>query len=179
MSHCKKLFFGSLVLSILVCFSGCGIYSFTDTGGIPAGVKTVKIGYIDNRAPYVNPVLSPQLNDAFVKMIANETKLRRIDDDNANYVINATINEYSVSTSGVSSTSTASQDRLTVGVHITLRENYTGSDGKEVQDTKEYDVSGNYDFAASLSLQQAETQILAQMVKDLSQSMFNKIFSNW
>ncbi|MDE1192366.1 MAG: LPS assembly lipoprotein LptE [Arachidicoccus sp.] len=166
-------------LSVILFFTGCGVYSFRDVGSIPDGVKTVKIAYIDNRAPYINTNLAPQLNDAFVKIVANQTKLRRIDDDNANYVINATINQYSVSTSGVSSNSQASQDRLTVGVHLVLNENYTGSDGKQVQDSKEFDVAGNYDFDANLSLQTAETKLLSQMVKDLSESMFNKIFSNW
>ena len=66
-------------LLALACLSGCGIYSFSDTGGIPAGVKTVKIAYIDNRAPYVNPNLAPKLNDAFVKIVANQTKLNRIE----------------------------------------------------------------------------------------------------
>lgn len=176
----KNRFFCAALVIPIVCLAGCGIYSFSDTGGIPAGVKTVKIAYIDNRAPYINLNLAPKLNDAFVKIVANQTKLKRIDDDNANYVINATINQYSVSTSGVSATSQASQDRLTVGVHLTLRENYhDATTDKDIQDTKEYDVSGNYDYNATLSLQDAEAQLLTQMVKDLSQSMFNKIFSNW
>lgn len=180
MSVFKSCLSAMVCLLGIACLSGCGIYSFSDTGGIPQGVKTVKIAYIDNRAPYINPNLAPKLNDAFVKIVANQTKLKRIDDDNANYVISATINQYSVSTSGVSSTSQASQDRLTVGVHLTLRENYhDAATDKDIQDTKEYDVSGNYDYNATLSLQDAEAQLLAQMVKDLSQSMFNKIFSNW
>jgi hypothetical protein len=172
----KKIFLITAGIAALVFAAGCGIYSFHDTS-IPVGVKTVYIAYIDNKASYINPQLSSQLTDAFTQMVANQTKLKRVNDMDANYVITSTITDYSVSTSGVSTTQ-ASQNRLTVGVHIILNEHYT-ADTTTINDTKEYDVSGNYDFNASLSLQQAESQLMPQILKDMSQSMFNKVFSNW
>lgn len=159
-----------LLLSFLFGLSSCGIYSFQDVS-IPPDVKTVKIGFIENKASYVNPVLSPQLTDAFVKKVANQTKLTRMDDNNADYVILSTINNYSVSTSGISAQQ-ASLNRLTIGVHMTLIDNVK-------KDTKEFDVSSYFDFNANLSLQTAESQLSAQILKDLSEAMFNKIFSNW
>jgi len=172
----KKIFGVIAGVAMLVLLAGCGIYSFHDTS-IPVGVKTVYIAYIENKASYVNPQLSSQLTDAFTQMVGNQTKLKRVNDMDANYVITSTITDYNVSTSGVT-TAQASQNRLTVGVHIVLNEHYN-ADTTVVNDTKEYDVSGNYDFNASLSLQQAESQLMPQILKDMSQSMFNKVFSNW
>ncbi|MGL6067984.1 MAG: hypothetical protein ACRC0I_04435, partial [Sediminibacterium sp.] len=42
---------------------------------IPAEVKTVKIGFIENRARYINPQLSPKLTDKLLVKITNQTKL--------------------------------------------------------------------------------------------------------
>ena len=162
---------GWLILAIfLLSMSACGIYSFNDVS-IPPEVKTVKIGYIENKARYINPRLSSQITDAFVKKVASQTKLIRKDDNNADYVINGTITNYDVTTSGVSANQ-ASLNRLTVGVHLVLIDNTK-------QETKDYDVSSYFDFNANLSVQQAENTLMAQITKDMSEAMFNKVFSNW
>ena len=49
-----------LFFSACILFSGC--YSFKDVS-IPPEVKTARVNYIENKAPYVNPQLSPQLTD--------------------------------------------------------------------------------------------------------------------
>lgn len=161
------LFFICFLFSI----SSCGIYTFNDVS-IPPEVKTVRIGYIENKARYINPSLSAQLTDAFVKKVASQTKLTRIDDMNADYVISGVINHYDVTTSGVSSTSQASLNRLTVGVHLTLMDNTK-------KESKEFDVSSTFDFNANISLPQAESTLMPQILKDIPDAMFNKIFSNW
>jgi hypothetical protein len=45
--------------------------------------------------------------------------------------------------------------------------------------TDEYDVSRNFDFAATLTLPQAESQLLDDIVRNMSDEIFNRIFSNW
>ncbi|WP_240377594.1 LptE family protein [Arachidicoccus soli] len=165
-----KNIYAVLFLFLCISFSSCGIYTFHDVS-VPDGVKTVKIGFIENKATYVNPRLSSQLTDAFVQLVANQTKLNRKDDNDADYVINSTITSYSVSTSGISGNQ-ASQNRLTVSVHMQLIDNFK-------KDTKQFDVSSDFDFAASLSLQEAENKLMPDILKNLSEAMFNKIFSNW
>ena len=161
------LFFICFALSI----SSCGIYTFNDVS-IPPEVKTIRIGFIKNQARYINPSLSAQLTDAFVKKVASQTKLTRIDDMNADYVINSVITQYDVTTSGVSNNNQASLNRLTVGLHMTLIDNTK-------KDQHEYDVSSTFDFNANLSLTQAETSLMSQILKDIPDAMFNKVFSQW
>jgi len=43
----------------------------------------------------------------------------------------------------------------------------------------ESDVTSNYDFAASKTLPDVESQISDQIVKNVTDAIFNKIFSNW
>jgi hypothetical protein len=84
-----------------------------------------------------------------------------------------------VVTSGITSTGTGNQrqasiNRLTVTVHITL------TNQLEPETTpKEFDVSRNFEFSANISLQTAEAQLLDEIVRNLTDDIFNRLFSDW
>jgi len=116
---------------VMLLLTGCGIYSFKDSN-IPASIKTVKIGFIDNKARYINPQLGQKFTDKIQQKIVSGTKLTRTNEDNADYVINGTITNYDgTQTVGVSSQQ-ASVNRLTVTLHMVLRKNQTN-------ETEEFD----------------------------------------
>lgn len=165
----KHIFIMSVFLSCLV-FSGCKIYSFKDVT-IPPEVKTIKIGFFENKARYINPQLSPKLTDKIQQKITSQTRLTRTNNDDAHYVISGYISDYSVSTSGISNQQ-VSNNRLTVGVHLTFRNNLTNK-------VDEFDLSRNFDFSANLSLNQAEGALTDEIVRNLTDEIFNRIFSNW
>src|SRR5215831_20912378 len=84
-------------LSIVCCFflfSSCGVYTFRDVSIDYSKYKTIKIDFIENRASYKNPQLSPKLTDALQQKIANQTKLVRTNNDNANYRVSGYISTY-------------------------------------------------------------------------------------
>jgi hypothetical protein len=159
-------------------FTGCGPYRFNQVGLIPDSVKTVKINFIENRAPYVNPQLSPNLTDRIRQRIVNQTRLTQTNnDDNAHWVITGTITDYSVSTAGVSDATGRSQsavNRLTVTVQIVRTDMLNPS-----SQPKQVTVSRSFDFSASQSLQAAEAQLLDEMVRNLTDEIFNQLFSDW
>lgn len=161
-----KLF---VFFSAVILFSGC--YSFKDVS-IPPEVKTVRVNYIENNATYINPQLSPQLTDRLRQKINNQTRLTLIQGEDAHYEISAEIRSYNVSTAGISDQTTAT-NRLTVGVHILFQNRL------DQKANFETDVSRNFDFSASLSLQAAETQRSDEILKNLTDEIFNRIFSNW
>ena len=173
-AHSLKLIVCSFLLMAcgfwLASLSSCGVYRFKDTT-IPDSVKTIKISYIENKARYINPQLSPQLTDAIQQKISNQTKLTRTTSDDANWQISGTVTNYSVSFSAVSGSQTT-QNNLTVGVHITFRDNLRNK-------TDEFDVSRDFPFSANLTLSQAESQLLPQIIKNVTDEIFNHIFSNW
>jgi outer membrane lipopolysaccharide assembly protein LptE/RlpB len=47
------------------------------------------------------------------------------------------------------------------------------------EDPKDVTVSRSFDFPANQSLNQAEAQLLDEMVRNLSDEIFNRIFSDW
>ncbi|TAF55533.1 MAG: hypothetical protein EAZ62_02265, partial [Sphingobacteriia bacterium] len=88
----KNSTLGVWLIACLVLAS-CKVYSFKDAV-IPQEVKTVKIGFIENRARYVNPQLSPRLTDALQVKITSQTRLTRTNNDDAHYQISGTITNY-------------------------------------------------------------------------------------
>jgi len=162
---------GFLIIVLMIINYSCGIYSFKDVSIDYTKIKTIKIGFFDNKARYINPQLSPQLTDKVQQKIVGQTKLNRTNNDDANLQISGYISEYSVSTAAISSTQ-ATSNRLTVGVHLVVKNTVENK-------TDEYDISRNFDFSANLSLQQAEAGIQDEMIRTLTDEIFNRIFSNW
>jgi hypothetical protein len=164
----------SFALLLLLFASSC-TYKFADVS-IDPRVKTVKIVAFDNRAPYVNTQLAPILTNRFQQKVVGQTKLNQTNSDEAHFLINGTITNYSVSTSGISTNSNnqrqASMNSLTVAVHITL---FNQLENK----TQEFDISRSFPFDARKSLQAAESDLLDEMVRNLTDDIFNRIFSDW
>jgi len=150
--------------------SSCNVYKFRDIA-IPDSIKTIKVNFIENRAPYVNPQLSPRLTDKLRQKIVSQTRLSQTNNDNADWDIKGYVSNYSSSTSGISQQQVAT-NRLTVTVHITVND-------QKANKTQEYDVSRNFEYAASKSLTQAESELAEEMIRGLTDDIFNRIFSNW
>ncbi|MCC6287884.1 MAG: hypothetical protein IT249_08365 [Chitinophagaceae bacterium] len=146
-------------------------YSMKDVS-YPPEVKTARVNYIENRARYVNPQLSPQLTDKLKQKIISQTRLAVINTDEAQYDISGTITDFSVNTSGISG-QTASSNNLNVTVHIIFKNRL---DEKKNFET---DITRNFPFSASLSFSDAQSRLMDDILKNISDDIFNKIFSNW
>ena len=172
-----RIYAGSVPLLVFLfivntAFLGC--YSFRDVNLDP-NVKTVRIQFIENRAPYQNPQISPNLTDRLKQKIINQTRLTQSNSEKVDWDISGEIRDYSVSTSGISSNDGQSQtsiNRLTVTVHIVLLDNIK-------TETKEFDVTRQFDFDANQSLQTAEARLLDEMIRNLTDEIFNRLFSDW
>lgn len=162
-----------LVPCALYLFSflgSCGIYRFNEAT-IPDSIKTVKVNYIENRATYINPQLSPRLTDKIRQKIVGQTKLSQTNNDNADWEISGTITQYSFTTSAISNQQVAN-NRLTVGVRITLND-------RRAEKTQDYDVSRSFEFKGTQSFQQAENSLFEEMLRTITDEIFNRLFSNW
>src|SRR5450432_211459 len=148
--------------SVCLTLSACKIYSFKDVS-IPPEVKTIEIGFIENRARYVDPQLSPQLTDKFKQKISNQTKLTQVQAD-ADYDVSAFVAEYNVTTAGVAN-QTASINRLTVTVHLALKNRL--NDQKLGTPDFETDITRNFDFPATSNLTDAEATLTPQIVQQM------------
>lgn len=159
-----------------IILASCGIYSFNPKGTLDPEIKTVNMHIIENRAAIVNPQFLPNLTDRVKQKITRQTKLSQTNRDDADLDIKGTITDYSYTTTGVSNTNgrtQASVNRLTVTVSMTITNQLKKEDPKDVT------VSRSFDFPANQTLNQAEAQLLDEMVRNLSDEIFNRIFSDW
>ena len=150
--------------------SSCKIYKFTEAT-VDTDIKTVKVNFIENRARYINPQLSPRLTDKLRQKIVSQTKLSQTNADNADWEISGSITDYSFSTSVISNQQTTAS-RLSVTVHITKLD-------RKKEKTDEYDVNRSFEFGGNQSFQQAESALGEEMIRTLTDEIFNKLFSNW
>lgn len=162
-----KLF---LFIGFLLSIQGTCRYSLNDAS-IPANIKTVRVFFIENKARYINPQLGPKLTDKLKQKIINQTRLSQTNDE-GDYEISGYISDYSVNTSGISDKQVASNN-LNVTVHIIFKNK------KEEKKDFEADITRSFPFNAQLSLTQAESELNEQMVSNLVDEIFTRIFSNW
>ena len=165
------LLIGCLFMLVIFNFATCK-YGFKDTSPIPPEIKSFRVQYLTNNARYVNTQLSPLLTEALKTKIRGNTRLRQVNEDSAHYDISGFITDYNVTTSGVSG-NTPSSNRLAVTFHLNFKNNLDNTKNFET------DISTNYDFAATQSLQQAESVLTPDIIKNTVDGIFNKIFSNW
>ena len=159
------------IIWLALLFSSCGLYKFQDVS-IDPEIKTVRVNYIENKARLLIPQLSPQLSDRLRQKINNQTRLTLVQGDDAHYDISGYVSQVDVTTAGVSEQRAAS-NRLVVSVHIILKNRLDDSKSFEA------DVSRNFDFSANMNFEQAQAQLLSTIVQNLSDEVFNRIFSNW
>jgi hypothetical protein len=176
LNNIRVAFYSGILLAMICSVaSSCKIYSFKDVS-IPPEVKTIRLGFIENRARIVDPQLSPQLTDKLKQKINNQTKLTQVQSDNVDYDVTAYVSDYSVSTSGVSAQAAAT-NRLTVSVHIALKNRL--NDQKLGTPDFETDITRNFDFPASQSVNDAQAALTPQIVDNMTDDIFNRLFSNW
>ncbi|HYM93227.1 MAG TPA: LptE family protein [Chitinophagaceae bacterium] len=173
MNLLKKIFFSSFKYGaclLIIFYSSCNIYKFHDVHFDP-DIKTVKINFIENHAQYVNPQLSPKLTDKLRQKIISQTKLSQTNNDNADWEISGYVSSYGFSTSAISNQQVTT-NRLSVTVHIILNNHKKDT-------TQEYDISRSFEFKGDQSIQQAEASLGDEMVRSLTDDIFNKLFSDW
>ena len=88
-------------------------YSTKDTSPIPQEITTFRVNYLENKARYVNPALTPQVTEKLKQKIIGQTRLRQSNSDDAHYDIGGYLTDYSVTTTGISNQN-ASTNRLNV-----------------------------------------------------------------
>lgn len=167
----KKI--SSLLVAVMtlltINFSSC--YSFKDVTIAPE-VKTAKVNYFGNKASYINPQFSPALTEKLRQKINGQTRLTLVQADDAHYDISGYVSQYMLTTSGISNQQAAT-NRLVITVHLVFRNRL------DEKANFEADISRNFDFDAGLTLQQAESQKADEIVRNMTDEIFNRIFSNW
>lgn len=160
----------SFVLFICIMATSCGIYSFT--GASYGAAKTVSIDYFQNIAPIVIPTLNTTFNEALREKFVKQTPLTLVTKD-ADLEFEGEIRDYSVSSIAVTADEIASQNRLTIKIHV----KFTNKLDEKWSFDK--DFSAYEDFESSQSLNNVQDDLIKTIVDKLIEDIFNSSVANW
>ena len=169
-----KRLVGSWQLAVGSCLllAACtGGYSFTGAS-IPPDAKTISVATFPNYAPTVNPQLSQQLTDALIQMFSSQTSLN-VTSDEGDLQVSGQITGYETRASALSSSDEVSMNRLTVTVKVKF------VNQKDPEADFEQSFSRYRDYAASLDFSSVESGLVAEIVTELCEDIFNKAVVNW
>ena len=165
----KSLFLVTLVLVINSCtmsykFNGASIdYDVT---------KTILISEFPNQAPLVYPPLEQRFNEELKDLFTRSTRLEFVR-QNADLEMEGEIVGYELTPLAVQEDSFASETRLTLTVRMRYRNNKV-----EGQD-KEETIKAYRNFPADRMLTDVQDQLIGELIKEITDQIFNSTMSNW
>ncbi len=161
----------AVVLTMAV-FTACKIsYSFTGASIAPT-VKTFSVYYFPNRASLVNPNLSQQFTDGLQEKLIKQTSLNQIA-ENGDLEFSGQITEYDVKPMNIQEGDIAGQNRLTIGLKVKYVNN------KDHEQDWEKTFTAYEDFDSNESLSGVEDGLVPEIIKKLTEDIFNASIANW
>ncbi len=162
-----------LVTTGLLLLSGCTIkYSFTGAS-IPPGTESVSVADFPNMAPLINPLLSSTFTEALKDKFMTQTSLQLIQ-QNGDLQFEGSIVDYSTKPMSIQAESDqAAQNRLTIAVKVKF------TNLKDPKSNFDMRFSRYADYDSNLNLQDVEDGLVAEIIEQLIDDIFNKAVVNW
>ncbi len=153
-------------------FTACKVsYSFTGASIAP-NVKTFSVYYFPNRARLVNPNLSQSFTDGFQEKLIKQTSLNQIT-ESGDLEFSGQITEYDVKPMNIQQGDLAALNRLTISVKVKFVNN------KDHEQDWEKTFTAYEDFESTQSLSNVEDGLVTEIVKKLTDDIFNASIANW
>ena len=170
MNKIKILTFVSLMLLIQACTIS---YKFNGASIDYSKIKTISIALFPNESPeYINPTLSQQFTEGLKDFYQRQTRLRLVPED-GDLQLEGEITGYKFTPQAIKADATAAQTRLQVSVKVRFYNN------KDSEQDFESTFSAYGDFDSMLSQNDAETDLLPEILDQIYESIFNKSVANW
>ena len=163
-----------LPLALLVIAGGCGVkikYSFTGAS-IPVEAKTISVATFQNRASLVQPGLNQTVTDALIDMCRAQTNLNIVS-SGGDLSFEGDITDYKTQPLTVSGDEQAAMNRFSITVRVKYV-NIFNPDNSFDQSFTRYQ-----DYNSALDLSAVEASLTEEIVKMLTEDIFNRAFVNW
>lgn len=163
----------SLTAVVALAMVSCSVsYKFNGASIDYTKTKTIQIADFPIRSSYVWGPMGPMFNNQLKDMFASHTKLSQVK-RNGDLKIEGEITQYSQRNKSVSSEGYSAQTELSMTVNVRFTNNKNHKEDFERQFTS----SKTYETTQSLASVQEE--LVTQMVKDLTDQIFNATVANW
>lgn len=174
----KKTFLVTTLICalVLITVQSC---TFKLNGASTAGLKTINIGYFENDAPLVVATLSQDFTEALKARVRSQTNLSIVRTEECDAIMTGSITGYSIAPVSIQATNSttapiASASALTITVQVKYTVNAKDADKKNSFDQS---FSESENFTGDPASQQ--TKLLPDIIKKLTDDIFNKAFANW
>ena len=157
----------------LLAVSACSVsYKFNGASIDYTKTKTIQIGDFPIRASYVWGPMASIFNNQLKDQYANHTKLIQVK-RNGDLKIEGEITRYEQRNKSVSSEGYSAQTELSMTVNVRFTNNVRHSEDFE----RQFTATSSYESTQSLNSVQEE--LVTQMVKDITDQIFNATVANW
>lgn len=160
-------------MAILLMLTSCHV-SFTMNGASIDynKTKTIQIADFPIRASYVWGPMQAIFNNELKDIFANHTRLEQVK-RNGDLKIEGEITQYQQRNKGVSSEGYSAQTELSMTVNVRFTNNTNHKEDFE----RQFTATASYETTQSLNAVQEE--LVTQMVKEITDQIFNATVANW
>lgn len=157
----------------LLLLAACSVsYKFNGASIDYSKVRTIQIADFPIRSTYVWGPMGPMFNNQLKDVFANHTRLQQVK-RNGDMNIEGEITQYQQRNKSVSSEGYSAQTELSITVNVRFTNNTNHSQDFE----RQFTATSSYETVRSLNSVQEE--LVTQMVKDLTDQIFNATVANW
>lgn len=163
----------SLTAVVTLAMVSCSVsYKFNGASIDYTKTKTIQIADFPIRSSYVWGPMGPMFNNQLKDMFASHTKLSQVK-RNGDLKIEGEITQYSQRNKSVAADGRSAQTELSITVNVRFTNNANHSEDFERQFT------ANKSYETTQSLASVQEELVTQMVKDLTEQIFNATVANW
>ena len=169
--------YGMVVISFLFLLSSlltsCKVsYTFNGASIDYTKTKTIQIADFPIRSNYVWGPMASIFNNQLKDQYANHTKLTQVK-RNGDLKVEGEITRYEQRNKSVTAEGSSAQVELSMTVNVRFTNNVNHKEDFE----KSFTASQSYD--SNLSLNAVQEELVTQMVKDITDQIFNSTVANW
>lgn len=160
----------TLFLSLIILVS-CKFYSFSGAN-IDPSLKSFSVSRVVNQAQTINPNLSLDLREELIDRLNKQTGLQEVSKKgDLNYSV--VVENYTITPTAINNGAVATENRFQIGIKCIF------TDVSDEKKNFEQSFTVQTNFPSTLSLQQAESQYLEDLIIQLVDNIFNQSLVNW
>ncbi len=162
-----------VALAVAAVFTACSVsYKFNGASIDYTKIKTIQIAEFPIRSAYVWGPMGPLFNNELKDQFTGHTRLSLVR-RNGDLKLEGEITRYEQRNKAVSSEGYSAQTELSMTVNVRFTNNVDHAQDFEQQFT----ATQSYD--SSLSLNSVQNDLVAKMIKDICDQIFNACVANW
>lgn len=174
MDWIKKMASAALLISLLLLVNSCQMkFALAPISSIDyTKVKSISIADFQNRAEYVYAPLATEFNQKMKDMFIQQTRLKLVN-SGGDLDIDGEIVGYNQYNEAVDASGYSSKVKVTLTVNV----RYVNNTNHEEDFEQQFSAFQTYD--SSRLLTEVQDQLIAVMVKDITEQIFNATVANW